>query len=244
MDARLKNIIENFETMKIGVDDTFKFHCTMCGDCCRNREDIILSPKDVYRMSRELDLVPPELVERYCETYVGMDSRIPVVRLAPRGADRQCPLLREDQRCSVHKAKPTVCAMFPIGRCLMVETGPAAVSNLTSGQTQYIFSDPGCGDDSEEHTVREWLGEFDIQAEDAFFVKWNQLILTLSRQYKELEKTLDGHTMEMLWKVTFVGLYLSYDTDRDFMLQFEENAQAFLRFLDVVQKDNAGETHA
>ena len=47
MDKRLKNIRDNLESMKIGLDEPFKFHCTMCGECCIHREDILLSPKDI-----------------------------------------------------------------------------------------------------------------------------------------------------------------------------------------------------
>ena len=57
MDTRLKEIVDNFEKMKIGVDEPFKFHCTMCGKCCINREDILLTPKDLYNMSKELKTV-------------------------------------------------------------------------------------------------------------------------------------------------------------------------------------------
>ena len=56
MDTRLKEIVDNFEKMKIGVDEPFKFHCTMCGKCCINREDILLTPKDLYNMSKELKI--------------------------------------------------------------------------------------------------------------------------------------------------------------------------------------------
>lgn len=34
MDNRLKEIVDNFDQMKIGLDEPFKFHCTMCGKCC------------------------------------------------------------------------------------------------------------------------------------------------------------------------------------------------------------------
>lgn len=48
MDKRLKEIVDNFDSMKIGVDEPFRFHCTMCGKCCINREDILLTPRDIY----------------------------------------------------------------------------------------------------------------------------------------------------------------------------------------------------
>ena len=67
MDERLKNIVDNFEAMKIGVDEPFPFHCTMCGKCCINREDILLTPRDVYNMAKELEITTKELFETYCE---------------------------------------------------------------------------------------------------------------------------------------------------------------------------------
>ena len=104
MDKRLKEIVDNFDSMKIGVDEPFRFHCTMCGKCCINREDILLTPRDIYRMAKELQISPEELFKRYCETYIGHDSCIPIVRLKPHGSVKRCPLLK-DRKCSVHKAK-------------------------------------------------------------------------------------------------------------------------------------------
>lgn len=120
MDKRLQEIFDNFERMKIGVDDSFKFHCTQCGKCCIHREDILLNPKDVYNISKELGMTPDEMCKQYCEVYIGPDSRVPIVRILPRGSVQRCPLLK-DRKCSVHDVKPTVCAMFPIGRSLIVD---------------------------------------------------------------------------------------------------------------------------
>ena len=46
MDPRLKSIIDNFDAMKIGLDDTFHFGCRQCRKCCINREDILLNAKE------------------------------------------------------------------------------------------------------------------------------------------------------------------------------------------------------
>ena len=48
MDKRLQTIAENLNKMKIGLDEPFKFNCTMCGKCCKCRTDILLNPKDVF----------------------------------------------------------------------------------------------------------------------------------------------------------------------------------------------------
>ena len=51
MDPRLKTIAENLDSWKLGLDDSFQFHCTACGKCCIDREDILLTP----RVSRSCD---------------------------------------------------------------------------------------------------------------------------------------------------------------------------------------------
>ena len=83
MDPRLKTIAENLDSWKLGLDDSFQFHCTACGKCCIDREDILLTPRDLYNASKVLNMAPTEFVETYCECYIGQDSRIPIVRLKP-----------------------------------------------------------------------------------------------------------------------------------------------------------------
>lgn len=242
MDARLKEIVDNFEKMKIGVDEPFKFHCTMCGKCCINREDILLTPKDLFNMSKELGTTPREFVEQYCEAYIGGDSRMPIVRLKPRGSIKRCPLLK-DRKCSVHKAKPTVCAMFPIGRCLISQAGEPLSEKITADQIQYIFTNPGCGDDAETHTVREWLDAFGISIEDDYFMKWQQTLLELSNIFRDAEKVTSERVMELSWTATYAGLYLNYDMEQDFLPQFEENAQELLALIRMMPTEESGEEY-
>ena len=58
MDPRLKTIAENLDSWKLGLDDSFQFHCTTCGKCCIDREDILLTPRDLYNASKALNLAP------------------------------------------------------------------------------------------------------------------------------------------------------------------------------------------
>ena len=123
MDQRLLHIAENLENMIIGPNEPFRFHCTQCGKCCEHREDILLNPQDLFRMAKFLKQSPADVVNHYCEVYIGPDSRIPIVRLLPEGPTKRCPFLVRN-KCRIHEAKPTVCAMFP----------SAAPRDLTSTQ--------------------------------------------------------------------------------------------------------------
>lgn len=44
----------SFVKNALKLDDLFRFHCNQCGQCCRNREDILLSPYDLNRIALAL----------------------------------------------------------------------------------------------------------------------------------------------------------------------------------------------
>lgn len=237
MDNRLKEIAENLDKLKIGLDDTFSFGCTMCGKCCINREDILLNPKDVYNIAKKLSITPTEVLNEYCDAYIGEDSRMPIVRLRPRGIVKHCPFLKE-LKCSIHGAKPTVCATYPIGRCLINEENKSESFKLED--IIYILNDPGCGDNSEKHTVREWLEGFNISLDDEFFIKWHETVLTTSDILRELEKRTELDTMHTIWNIALLMLYLDYNTEEEFMPQYERNREKlsmqFNELLDIDRK--------
>lgn len=220
-----QNLADNIEKMTIDVDAPFRFHCTMCGKCCINRDDILLNPDDLFRIAKFLDLTPEEVVNQYCETYIGGTSRMPIVRLKPQGSVMRCPFLK-DRKCSIQDAKPVVCAMFPIGRYVRVPKDQVMEESIP--ETLYLFSDPGCGDTSESHTVREWLASYGIPLQDPFCSRWQQVLLTVGGYIQKIEKNSSPFIMEKIWSLVFQILYLEYDREVDFMPQFMENSELIL----------------
>ena len=228
-------LFRDLESMTIGLDDTFKFHCDQCGKCCTHREDIILSPMDIYKMAKELKMTPVEFYHEYCVFNIGEHTRMPIVRLASEGKDTHCVLLK-NHRCSVHKVKPAVCAMFPLGRYMSFEKDDYNAESIDTSKVKYLLQPPECGDESETHTVREWLSGFDIKLEDEAFVQWQKAISRFSNKFKELEKKQDMLSMMEIWFVVRVSLYLQYDTSKDFLPQFNYNVENLLKLLDDIPK--------
>ena len=238
--------IETFrdlESMTIGLDDTFKFHCDQCGKCCTNREDIILSPMDIFKMAKELKISTVDFFHEYCVFNIGDHTRLPIVRLASEGKDFHCVLLK-NHRCSVHKVKPAVCAMFPLGRYMSFEKDEYDAESISTSKVKYLLQPPECGDESEEHTVREWLSGFDIKLEDEAFVEWQKAISRFSKKMKELERKHDMLTMMEIWFVVRVVLYLQYDTSIDFLPQFKTNTENLLKLLEDIPKLKGMVRHA
>ena len=229
------NLFQDIESMTVGLDDTFKFHCDQCGKCCTHRNDIILSPMDIFRMAKELKMTPAEFYDQFCVFNIGDNSRLPIVRLASVGNDEHCILL-QNRKCSVHKVKPSVCAMYPLGRYMLFDQEQYSEASFSAAKVQYLLQPLSCGDESEEHTVQEWLSGFDIKLEDEAFVRWQLAISRFMRKLSELEKKHNMLTMMEIWFVVRVVLYLQYDTSMDFLPQFVRNEENLLKLLDDIPR--------
>lgn len=233
--TREETMLQNIRDHTLGLDDTFKFHCDQCGKCCTYRDDIILSPMDIFKMARELKITPVDFCNAYCVFNIGEHSRMPIVRLGSVGKDHHCVLLK-NRKCSVHKVKPAVCGMFPLGRYMSFEKDDYDAAEFSASNVKYLLQPPGCGDDSEEHTVREWLSGYDIKLEDEVFVEWQKVISQFGNKLKELEKKQDMLTMMEVWFVVRVVLYLQYDTSKEFLPQLKFNAENLLKLLDDIPR--------
>jgi len=234
-------LIENLDKYRIGIDDVFAFKCRECGKCCRGREDILLNPRDVYNIATALEMTHKQVIETYCEVYIGQDSRIPIARLKPKGPNRNCPLLQGD-RCIIHAKnpahKPTVCALFPLGRVVASEHAPENMELGNPYEVQYILNHASCGSLKRKQTVRAWLENYNIPTDDHFFLKWNEAlfkIVTTIQQYDGKEG-VTKRVMDMLWSAIFQSLYTDYDTHQEFHQQFENNISKLLRVFDGLGK--------
>ena len=134
----------------------------------------------------------------------------------------------------MHNAKPTVCAIFPIGRGMAVEK--SRIDEVTTADIRYFFTNPGCGDGSETHTVKEWLGAFGIPLQDDFFIEWQKCLIKLSLRFREMEKKL-GSNMRAVWDSALVLLYLTYEVGLEFEPQFGEHMADLQKLLDKLEKN-------
>ena len=233
MNQREKAIYENFQNNQLGIHSSFRFRCTMCGQCCINREDILLNAKDVYHLAKILHTSCKQIVQKYGDVYLGSTSRVPIVRLKSVGMDHRCPFLK-DNKCTVHELKPTVCALFPLGRAISYEKGKC--DEVTQDMVKFIFTKPNCGDKNQKHSVLEWLMRSKIPIEDEFFLKWQTVFRKVSDCEKSSEKKMPEDAFENLNKNLFFLLYLDYDIQKEFMPQFIEKAKKIGKLLDVANK--------
>ena len=224
MDKRMKVIYDNFDKLVIGKEESFRFHCTACGKCCINREDILLNPYDLYRIAKALNKKPYDVLLEYCDSYIGESSKMVIVRIKLQGTIKVCPFLK-GVKCSIHTSKPTVCALFPLGRSLQSEGSDHP--SVMQAEVKYIFQNPPCGDASEIHTVREWLGYCDYIGDEEYFKTWMQLTIDCVTMARNLEKVCSEKCLNAFYVAILRVVYLHYAIDEPFMPQFLKNLEVF-----------------
>lgn len=240
----LEELVENPDKYMVGLDDTFQFKCRGCGKCCKQREDILLTAKDLFKIAKYFGKSPAEIVDEYCEYYIGPDSRVPIVRLQPQGVNHTCPFLI-GKRCKIHDVKPAVCALFPLGRTMMVDNISKDPNN-PDYKIGYILQPIECGSIARTNTVRQWLEKFNIPIEDEFYLTWNiTMLYRASKFVRDLEKKFSINDLLPIENIILNIAYLNYDINQDFMPQFKKNTALIEKlvldtqeFVNSLEKEN------
>jgi Fe-S-cluster containining protein len=235
---KLQEIAENLDQMSLGLDDTFRFKCYGCGKCCKNREDILLSPKDLFNIASALGKTTKDVVESICDCYIGGSSRIPIVRLQPVGKNMVCPLLK-DNRCSVHALKPAVCALYPIGRFVKCDEQGKMADPSNMPDISYLLNPVQCGG-HRNNTVRSWLESFDLDPYDPYYIRWTGFFMDVSNYIRGLESAqhkIPREGFAAIWSILDHLLYQNYDIAQEFMQQFEANITKAKELIDRLDSE-------
>ena len=112
------------------------FECTLCGECCREGQEVWLNPADLRRLANHLALNgEDDLAARRIIVHEAGEHgvRRPRLRFVPTPAGLSCRFLVNDLdeegrlrcRCSLHftDAKPLVCRLAPLARSIDLESG-------------------------------------------------------------------------------------------------------------------------
>ena len=216
----------------LSKEDTFNFRCKKCGKCCENLKDMILTPYDLHRVATALKISELDFVNKYCTVYIEKDSGLPLINLKTVGENSACPFLMNHE-CLVHRSKPMLCALYPLGRL------------LTHGKDDHKFEGIkyyqmcSCGETDEKITVREWLEKYGILDSEKFYVKWLVLKTKMKEIMSEVEKLTGGNRnnemMKRLFHLILEGVYFDYTPDCNFMEKYDSNAERIVFILETVK---------
>ena len=103
----------------LAADGVFRFRChpgvSCFTECCR-RLDLELSPYDVIRLRRALEMDGEAFLNRYAEVSFAPDDPFPKVFLAMNDdEEKACPFVGAGG-CAVYPHRPGPCRLYPLGR--------------------------------------------------------------------------------------------------------------------------------
>ena len=123
-------------------------------ECCREL-DLALTPYDVMRLCRELQIKPGDFIERYVVQELDEKGIFPVLYLGMIDDGRaSCPFVGRDG-CTVYEGRPGACRAYPVGRGATIDE---------NGRTREVFvlvREEHCRGftEAESHTAAEWFAD-------------------------------------------------------------------------------------
>jgi len=106
------------EYPKLTKDDTFKFACHSGLECfnkCCADVNIFLTPYDVLRIKRRLDVPSGEFLDAHTQTIILDEKGLPAVLIKMRDDEgKTCPFV-SPEGCTIYSDRPWSCRMYPLG---------------------------------------------------------------------------------------------------------------------------------
>jgi len=198
-----RNNIVVKEYPRLSLGSKFKFSCHKGIECfskCCADVNIFLTPYDVLRMKKALNITSEEFLEKYTVPLLLKDPKFPVVALKMTDDEKKsCPFVTEEG-CQIYPDRPWSCRMYPL------ET--ASSKNKDDAEEFYFIAEEGKPclgmKEDKEWTVEEWL----IDQEVGIYNKKSQpyMEITMQKVFRE-GKGLGPSKIQMFY-------IACYDLDR------------------------------
>lgn len=226
MDEMIRKELEKKANIKVVEGDTFDFRCTCCGACCRYREDILLSAYDVMRIQKYLGIDFQTLLEKYCELYLGSTSKLPIIRIKPKGDKRTCPFLYKN-KCVIHEVKPMVCALFPVGRVTKLD------QENGKPEMMYFVQQIDCGAKDIRNNLQDWVSNCVTDYDEQCGMLWHEMLITVH----EVMSSTDGKISNTLFSYLVQIMYVGYEKVEDFAEEVAERIKQLNKLKKTLKRD-------
>lgn len=212
----------NIMPTKLSLDSQLKFRChpkVSCFTACCGNINIVLTPYDILRIRRPLNLSADEFLLRFTIPTYLEKTDMPGVKIH-LDAEGRCPFVTPEG-CTIYPYRPTTCRYYPVGMSFFHE----AAEGGTSEEFYFLVKEPHCMGHEEEQTmtIREWRADQGIDESDEMNKEWMELVMR--RKSFGMQATLS----EAAQKIFFMT-----STDLDKFRDFVFNS-SFLSIYDIDQ---------
>lgn len=177
--------------------------CVNCSACCYGVGDlVVLTPYDVYEISRYLDLSFDELCLDKIELRYHDKIILPHLKMLP--GSEKCSFLSDEGWCGIHASRPSICRLFPLGRVyedgdfkFFLQTNACIKPNLTPIR------------------VADWIGIKNYDENKKFLLAWHQLLKALSFRLKFIRddqelKNINAYLFDTFFRISDTDFYETF----------------------------------
>ncbi len=200
-----------------------RFKCVGCGECCRYvKETVPVDSWDAFHMAKYLrdsgeDIYfVDDFLQKYAEPALLNECGYFVYFLKSVGPEGACIFLK-DNRCSIHKAKPRACRLYPF----VVDPNESGAHHyLISREKPHHFKGP-------QTETKKWVNQFFPTPEREYL----QADFSKAKEIADLLRAVpaERQTEAVLHFQRF--LYSGFDLDQPFWPQFKRNQTCLLAVL-------------
>ena len=214
----------NILPTKCTLDTKIKFRChpgVSCFTACCGHIDIILTPFDILRLRKYLNMPADEFLLRFTTPTYIQKTDLPGVKIH-LDEEGRCPFVTPEG-CTIYPERPSACRYYPIGMANFHEGGEEGQS---SEQFFFIVKEPHCKghEEDKEWTIGEWRADQGVDLCDEMNREWLEIVM------RKKSFGFQAQLSEAAKKMFFMA---STDTDkfRDFVFN-----SSFLKTYDVDQE--------
>lgn len=219
--------------VRLSGGNSFCFKChpgVSCWNECCHDTDITLTPYDLIRLSRYLDMRPGDVGRFFGTPGLHEASSMPVLKLKRvdrgEGQKKPCVFLDEVNGCSVYKDRPAACRYYPLGLASVKMKGQDAPEDF-----YFLVKEPHCKghDETQEQTVSEYRADQGVEDYDKHNRGWIHCLMKLA-SWKSMGgpwgKELDDRTRKMFFMATTdLDAFRRFVFDTSFLDKYEIAAE-------------------
>lgn len=167
-------------------------------ECCREL-NLFLTPYDIVRMKRHLEMTAEAFIDMYCDVRFEEGRQVPMVYLAMRDNERMtCPFVSA-RGCGIYDDRPSACRTYPLAR--------ASRKHKLHGvflENYFLLKEDHCRGFEEDRSwsVEEWIQDQGLAPYHAMNNLWMEIVTDTRLKRALAERQL---------QVFYLG---SYDLDR------------------------------
>lgn len=172
-----KNNPSHIVPTKYTLDSKLKFRChpgVSCFTACCGTIKIILTPFDILRLRKRLDMPADDFLLQYATPIYLERTDLPgvVIKLTDEG---RCPFVRDDG-CIVYSDRPTACRYYPVGMANFHERDE---DKGRDEEFYFVIKEPHCKgfEEDKEWTIAEWRQDQGVDLCDQMNKEWMELVM-------------------------------------------------------------------